>query len=457
MIGFADAHDGLYYLKLEDKSAHVHAADGTNNITIPTQAVWHFRLGHLSLNRMHLLHKQFPYIIVDNKGVCDICHLAKHKKLPYANSMNKADKPFDMIHFDIWGPINTKSLHGHSYFLTAVDDYSIFTWITLMKHKSEARKHLKDFIQLIETQHNSKVKVIRTDNGVEFIMLAFYASKGIMHHTSCVESPEQNGRVERKHQHLLNIGRSLLYQAKIPKMFWSYAIQHATFFINRILTPYLDNKSPYEMMNNNLPDLTNLKVFGSLAYASTLHAHRTKLEPRSRTCIFLGYKSGVKGTILYDLNSKEILVSRNVIHHDHILPYAPASTTPNWHYHVSFSPPDTTYQSIPSDTNEPASSDHDTPDEPTIPSTTINTPNTHNTQNDPQIINTSTQANIPARPVRAKHVPSYLSDYVCNQSHTSLNSSSKGSIYPISDYHLFSQLSHRHHAYTTSVTHTLEL
>jgi hypothetical protein len=116
-----------------------------------------------------------------------------------------------------------------------------------MKQKSETRQHVKDFIQLIETQHNSKVKRVRTDNGIEFIMPQFYASKGIIHQTSCVESPEQNGRVERKHQHLLNVGISLLFQAKIPKMFWSYAIQHTTFFINKIPTPYLQHKSPYEM------------------------------------------------------------------------------------------------------------------------------------------------------------------------------------------------------------------
>jgi hypothetical protein len=169
MIGLADALEGLYYLRLEDKKVHVNATDGNHNTTIPDQALWHFRLGHLSINRMQLLHKQFPYIIVDHKGVCDICHLAKHKKLPYTNSCNKAGFPFEMIHLDIWGPIGTKSLHGHSYFLTAVDDYSRFTWITLMKQKSETRQHIKDFVQLIETQHNTKVKIIRSDNGIEFI------------------------------------------------------------------------------------------------------------------------------------------------------------------------------------------------------------------------------------------------------------------------------------------------
>ncbi|KAI5436969.1 hypothetical protein KIW84_023192 [Lathyrus oleraceus] len=83
----------------------------------------------------------------------------------------------------------------------------------------------------------------------------------------------------------------------------------------------------------------SLKVFGSLAFASTLHMHRTKLEPRGRKCVFLGYKNGMKGVILYDINSHTILVSRNVIHHEHIFPYSNVNST-NWTYHPYKDPND---------------------------------------------------------------------------------------------------------------------
>jgi hypothetical protein len=65
-----------------------------------------------------------------------------------------------------------------------------------MKNKSETRTHVQNFIKTVETQHNHIVKSIRTDNGPEFLMPQFFASKGIFHQTSCVESPQQNGRVE---------------------------------------------------------------------------------------------------------------------------------------------------------------------------------------------------------------------------------------------------------------------
>jgi hypothetical protein len=130
---------------------------------------------------------------------------------------------------------------------------------------------------------------VRTDNGPEFIMPSFYQSKGILHQTSCVESPQQNGRVERKHQHILNVGRALLIQLNLPKNLWSYVVSHVVFIINRVPSLVLQNQSPYFLLKGTLPDLHSLKVFGSLVFTSTLLSHRTKLTPRARKCIFLGY------------------------------------------------------------------------------------------------------------------------------------------------------------------------
>lgn len=162
-------------------------------------------------------------------------------------------------------------------------------------------------------------------------MTSFYKSLGIIHQTSCVETPEQNSIVERKHRHLLNVTRALLFHANLPKCFWSYALQHATFLINRICTPVLNNKTPFEMLHKNPPTFLDLKVFGCLAYASTLTNARTKLDPRARKCIFLGYKLGTKGYLLFDLHTKGTFTSRNVIFHEKVFPYfndkSPVSTS----------------------------------------------------------------------------------------------------------------------------------
>jgi len=157
---------------------------------------------------------------------------------------------------------------------------------------------------LIHTHYQITPKYIRSNNGPEFLLPEFYASKGIIHQKSCVETPQQNGRVERKHQHILNVARALLFQSKLPNFFWSYAVIHAIFLINRVPTPILKQKSPYQLLYGFLPDIHSFKVFGCLCFASTLLAHRSKLQSRARKSVFLGYKSGTKGYVLYNLDTR---------------------------------------------------------------------------------------------------------------------------------------------------------
>ena len=91
----------------------------------------------------------------------------------------------DLIHVDIWIPMSFPSASGHRYFLTIVDDHTRFTWIFFMKSKSETAALLKQFIILVENQFTKTVKVVRTNNGLEFKIDSFYASKGIEHQNTC--------------------------------------------------------------------------------------------------------------------------------------------------------------------------------------------------------------------------------------------------------------------------------
>ena len=220
-----------------------------------------------------------------------------------------------------WGPYPTPSIQGHKYFLTLVDEKSKYTWLKLMKTKAETRQHLIDFIALVETQFHKVIKIIRSDNGLEFAMPSFFQSKGIIHHTSCVETPQQNGVVERKHQHILNIARSLMFQSHLPICFWSFSVTHVVHIINMLPTPLLNNHSPHFHIYHAHPDMSNLRVFDTLCFASTLQAHRTKFQPRAKKCIYLGHSFGTKGFLLFDLHTREIFVSRHVIFYETIFPY----------------------------------------------------------------------------------------------------------------------------------------
>ena len=116
-----------------------------------------------------------------------------------------------MIHVDIWGSYSIPSIHSYKYFLTIVDDYSSYIWIFLLKQESEVVKILKNFVVFVQTQFETTIKIIKSNNGTEFFLTNFFVNKGIVHQISCVNTPQQNNIVERKYDHLLNI-TALIYQ-----------------------------------------------------------------------------------------------------------------------------------------------------------------------------------------------------------------------------------------------------
>lgn len=91
---------------------------------------------------------------------------------------------------------------------------------TFFEQKNDVSKVFPEFIKLVSTQYRFQVKIIRSDNAPELQFKELLSSLGLLHFHSCVYTPQQNSVVERKHQHLLNIARSLYFQSKIPLPYW---------------------------------------------------------------------------------------------------------------------------------------------------------------------------------------------------------------------------------------------
>ena len=299
---------GLFYFSSDDRLCKGFQASfsSTNK-----HSLWHQRLGHPSESVFNKIHPSLP------KGTdgCDICHYSKSTRLPFNLSLSKSSEMFELVHSDVWGPFSL-SIDGFKYFVTFIDDFSKVTWVYLLKSKSEVFECFKDFHRLVITHFSAHIKTLRTDNGTEYTshnMKNYLISHGIVHQTSCVNTPEQNGVAERKNRDLLEKTRAIMMQMNVPKHFWSYGVLTATYLINRLPSRVLDFLCPLEVLQQKKPDLSHLKVFGCTCFVHlSATQRRDKLDPRAVKCVFLGYSQTQKGYRCYDTTAKRLFVSRDV-------------------------------------------------------------------------------------------------------------------------------------------------
>ena len=161
----------------------------------------------------------FPSLTLNNDLSCEACELGKHFRASYAPSNHKSSLPFTLIHTDVWGPSRTVSLKGHRWFVSFIDDCSRTTWLYMMKEKRVVFSIFQNFHKMVCTQFGATVKILWSDNGGEYIdsgLGAYFSSHGIIHQTSCTDTPQQNGVAERKNRHLLDVARSLVFQVHAP-------------------------------------------------------------------------------------------------------------------------------------------------------------------------------------------------------------------------------------------------
>lgn len=102
-----------------------------------------------------------------------------------------------------------------------------------MLEKSEVASLLQNFCAMRLRQLGKTVKAFRTDNGTEFLKLkSYFRQQGILHQTSSVDTPQQNGRLKRKHRHIVHVARAYLFEAKLPVTFWGENLLTAAHLIN---------------------------------------------------------------------------------------------------------------------------------------------------------------------------------------------------------------------------------
>ncbi|CAH9134443.1 unnamed protein product [Cuscuta epithymum] len=169
----------------------------------------------------------------------------------------------------------------------------MYDLVIFYKMPIKVATHFPVFCDEIKTQFNVPIRVLRGDNAQEYLSAAFKSfmlQHDIIHQTSCVNTPPQNGVVERKNRHLFETASALLFQMNVPKQFWADVVPTACFLRNRMSSSVLNGKALYHSIFQN-KELFPMppKIFGSTCFARDVNPHLTKLDPKLLKCIFVDY------------------------------------------------------------------------------------------------------------------------------------------------------------------------
>ncbi|GKV01270.1 hypothetical protein SLEP1_g13835 [Rubroshorea leprosula] len=199
--------------------------------------LWHLRLGHLNFGGLKALASEemvngLPKINHPNQ-LCEGCFFGKQARKSFPKEATfRATKPLQLVHADVFGPIKPSS-----YALVKESGYSI--------------------------------KRLKTDRGGEFTSKEFQnfcENNGIRHFLTIPRSPQQNGVVERKNRTILNMVRSMLRSKNMPKEFWAEAVACAVYLSNISPSKSVQGMTPQEAWSSKKPNVSHLRVFGSIAF-----------------------------------------------------------------------------------------------------------------------------------------------------------------------------------------------
>lgn len=320
LVAQASSHSGLYSIKA------VHQEEAATVAKIKeTPELWHRRFGHLGFGN---LAKLVSNNMVSGIGLaasdftdkakspvpCEPCVLGKQSRLPFPTSTTVTTKPLELLHMDVCGPMQVKSLGGSRYLATFLDEHTGLSVASPLPLKSDVPSEVQLVFNMLEAQSGHKVLTVRTDNGGEYLnrtLEQFFTGKGIIHQTTVPYTPEQNGAAERLNRTFMERVRALLLDSGLPKSLWAEAAVTVNYLRNR--SPSLDRtKTPLELFFNIKPDVSDLRVFGSTVYAHIPKALRRKLDPVSQKGKMVGYDSHSKAyRVLLDSNNT-VTVCRDI-------------------------------------------------------------------------------------------------------------------------------------------------
>lgn len=316
IVAQCKAENGMYKFETDLEKCFIASSKYENAM------LWHRRLGHLNVQSMKKMKNGAVERIKYDDDVfgienCEVCAMGKQSRQPFHRSKNESKNILDLIHSDLVGPMETLSIGKAKYIMTFIDDHSKKAFVYFLKYKSEAYDKFVEFKNYVETQTERKIKILRTDNGTEYINHQFDRSfklAGIEHQLTAPYTPQQNGVAERFNRTMIERAKCLLFDAKLPKTFWAEAVNMATYLINRTINT--NDQIPEEIWTGRKMNLSHIKLFGAEVMVHVPKEKRHKLDPKSEKLIFVGYDAKSKAYRCMNPKTRKLTISRDVIFHE---------------------------------------------------------------------------------------------------------------------------------------------
>jgi transposase InsO family protein len=226
------------------------------------------------------------------------------------------DRPLELLHMDLFGPIAYISIDESKYCLVIVDDYSRFTWVFFLQEKSKTQETLKGFLRRAQNEFGLRIKKIRSDNGTEFKnsqIEGFLEDEGIEHEFCSPYTPQQNGVVERKNRTLLDMARTMLDEYKTPDWFWAEAINTACYSINRLYLHRILKKTSYKLLIGKKHNVSYFRDFGSKCFLLVKRGRKYKFAPKAVEGFLLGYDSNTRAYRVFNKSTGLVEVSCDIV------------------------------------------------------------------------------------------------------------------------------------------------
>ncbi len=318
-IGFLEGN--LHCLHVNNTRLEQQVAVAATTKSDQDLQLWHRRYGHLGYDSLCKLLNIPKHS--EESNFCDVCIKSKIVSKPFPKAAtSRASAPLELIHSDVIYVLSPESIRGEKYVLTFVDDYSRFSVIYLLKHKSDVFEKFLDFKALVERQLNAQIKCLRSDHGGEYMSTEFenyLRQNGIARQLSLPDASQQNGVAERHNRTLADITRCLLADSGLPLKYWVEAIRCAAYLYNRRPTKSNNSKTPYEKWFSYPPGNQHFRTFGCRVWMKAKNV-TGKFEPRGIEGTFIGYAPQTKAYIILNHANDKLEMARDVIFDGNLYP-----------------------------------------------------------------------------------------------------------------------------------------